>query len=873
MADTTPRRSRAALGASWPTVGRALATGAATEALTDERGHGVLVLGAGGLGKTHLARRVAEAHAAATGALVVPLHAAAGRSTVPLDALEPLLGGIDAGRSWTRSGLAERLAEILAERGAGRPVVLLVDDAQHLDESSAACLAAVARAGFATLLATARTTVDLDPTWSALWKEGVVERVDLTPLTADDVRDLLVQVLGGDVRRDVVHGLWTQTGGNPFHLREALFDALDSGWLQVRGGVWSPVGSPRAGRRLVDLVGAELAGLDDAERTVVETVALTEPIPTRRLAAAVDGGALDRLVERGLVVLDRGFRDRNGFGQVARLVHPLYADAVLEAVPPGRRRHLFESMAADDWGHGVPQPLPGLLRSVLLALDVGLAPPVPALLDAASAAGMLEDDLLPIQAATAALAQLGPDALERVDALVLRADAQRARLEIVLAAQDLDEALGLLDRLDPHQVGYVDRYRAALTARATLRFHNEADLVGAMALFDEGIERFEQLADAGVVVDRPDWFRDQRLNQLGFAGFFPEHAAEFVARQADPALDPRNRIVITMVTCFGLAQQGHLEEASARVLAALDLAAAHVDQLPWAPSELRATWFCLCWWAGDLDGVDTILGLDPDAAPRPRIDQAIDQVGEGIVAGLHGRWRDALAHCRAATARFEERDQTGYLPFVLAQHAKAAVAAGESAEARTIRARLASAAAGATGMFEGRVRLDHLAGSVGLGEPTAVAEATALAGWARERDYALVELEALHLLVVADPAAPDRESHADRITELRARVDGVVARRLADHALALLDGDAALAAGHLADLVGHGVWVPLVVRRDDLSRREREIAELAATGMRSREIAERLYLSPRTVDTHLARVFRKLGINRRSDLAGALAAG
>lgn len=55
-----------------------------------------------------------------------------------------------------------------------------------------------------------------------------------------------------------------------------------------------------------------------------------------------------------------------------------------------------------------------------------------------------------------------------------------------------------------------------------------------------------------------------------------------------------------------------------------------------------------------------------------------------------------------------------------------------------------------------------------------------------------------------------------------------------------------------------------------LSRREREIAELAASGMRSRHIAEQLFVSPRTVDAHLTRIYRKLDVSSRTALAGIL---
>jgi DNA-binding CsgD family transcriptional regulator len=55
-----------------------------------------------------------------------------------------------------------------------------------------------------------------------------------------------------------------------------------------------------------------------------------------------------------------------------------------------------------------------------------------------------------------------------------------------------------------------------------------------------------------------------------------------------------------------------------------------------------------------------------------------------------------------------------------------------------------------------------------------------------------------------------------------------------------------------------------------LSAREREIAGLAGTGMTSRAIADTLFLSARTVDTHLGRIYSKLGVPNRAALASAL---
>jgi DNA-binding CsgD family transcriptional regulator len=62
-----------------------------------------------------------------------------------------------------------------------------------------------------------------------------------------------------------------------------------------------------------------------------------------------------------------------------------------------------------------------------------------------------------------------------------------------------------------------------------------------------------------------------------------------------------------------------------------------------------------------------------------------------------------------------------------------------------------------------------------------------------------------------------------------------------------------------------------VETRDDLTAHERQIAQLACDGLSNPEIGARLFLSPRTVEWHLRRVFAKLGIHRRRELANALA--
>ena len=61
--------------------------------------------------------------------------------------------------------------------------------------------------------------------------------------------------------------------------------------------------------------------------------------------------------------------------------------------------------------------------------------------------------------------------------------------------------------------------------------------------------------------------------------------------------------------------------------------------------------------------------------------------------------------------------------------------------------------------------------------------------------------------------------------------------------------------------------------RDELTAQELQIAQLAADGLSNRDIGQRLYLSHRTISTHLYRVFPKLGITSRGELSPALARG
>ncbi|MGB0097236.1 MAG: helix-turn-helix transcriptional regulator, partial [Solirubrobacteraceae bacterium] len=68
---------------------------------------------------------------------------------------------------------------------------------------------------------------------------------------------------------------------------------------------------------------------------------------------------------------------------------------------------------------------------------------------------------------------------------------------------------------------------------------------------------------------------------------------------------------------------------------------------------------------------------------------------------------------------------------------------------------------------------------------------------------------------------------------------------------------------------------PRGVYRDEgtvaLSAREREVAMLVAAGKRNRDVAAALYVSEKTVESHLARIYDKLGVRSRAALATIIA--
>jgi DNA-binding CsgD family transcriptional regulator len=144
-----------------------------------------------------------------------------------------------------------------------------------------------------------------------------------------------------------------------------------------------------------------------------------------------------------------------------------------------------------------------------------------------------------------------------------------------------------------------------------------------------------------------------------------------------------------------------------------------------------------------------------------------------------------------------------------------------------------------------------------------------------------VRIGAQHARAIVSHDGPGLERASAAFEEIgaslraaEAAADAVVAHRAAGHARAA--AGAAVRARALAEQC-EGARTPALVAVDEdpdvatLTRREDEVARLAAAGLSSKEVAERLFLSVRTVDNHLQRVYAKLGVSSRRELAHRLA--
>ncbi len=228
---------------------------------------------------------------------------------------------------------------------------------------------------------------------------------------------------------------------------------------------------------------------------------------------------------------------------------------------------------------------------------------------------------------------------------------------------------------------------------------------------------------------------------------------------------------------------------------------------------------------------------------------------DGVLAWREGRVSESIATLRAVSEGIQARELAAYAAPVLLDLAEVAADSGDTACAAWAAASLEESA---------RVldrKLHHAFAALATAQTAGTARAAASARQA-VTSFSDLGYEAFAgragLVLGRALASTDRGAAVEALKQAAATFQRIGAVWRRDRTL-----DALRSLGGRAQRVAGGVLGPA-----SLTRREREVATLAAQGLSAREIADRLYISERTVEGHLANVYAKLGIRSKLDLAG-----
>ena len=287
----------------WPIIGRQPELEVFERVLGSGELAGLVIYGRAGVGKTRLADECRQ-QAAAAG---YPTERVAGSRTtalVPLGAVAALLadglGRLGPDGQVDMVALFEQTRRALRERHHGRRLVTVADDVSLLDAVSLALVGYLAAQGMIFLIATVRTGEPVPDLVTSLWRDGRLERVDLEDLSRAHLDTLLHLALGGPMEAGAGREFWEVTRGNPLYVRELVLGGLESGALVERSGVSHLQGRLLSTTRLLDLVGQRIGQLSAEALSVVELLALCQPLELGYLEATAPSGVLESLERAGL---------------------------------------------------------------------------------------------------------------------------------------------------------------------------------------------------------------------------------------------------------------------------------------------------------------------------------------------------------------------------------------------------------------------------------------------------------------------------------------------------------------------------------------------------------------------------------------------
>lgn len=809
------------------------------------------------------------------------------------------------GLYWLTANLARR-----------RPLALIVDDVQWVDASSLRFLAYVAGRldGLDALLVLAERTGEAGGASVPRELAGADATVVLrpAPLSATAARRLVRAALP-DADPALCAACHAAAAGNPLFLRELI------GALRDAGPQRSPDVLARAPDGVRATVAARVARLPAAARAVGQAVAVLGSDVLLRHAAAVAGMGPEAAAAAADQLADADLLER---GRPLRFVHPIVRAAVLHDVPPATltaahasaarllaadhapaERVAAHLLATDPQGDAwVAAVLAGAARSALErgAPEAAVAylrraldePPDDAqrpatLLELGHAEALAFQPLPAIEHLRGGIA-LSPDPDVRLRAATMVGMLMANTTTVAEGVAFLDETLAGADGADPALVDEVEGHLAAFARSDLVARHTAEDRMAALLRRAQsgGTDAPSALAafaaDLAMRGEHADAVTDAARRALAARERLGRHAGDFTVPMAARCLVVADRLdeaaeaLDAEIAALG-ARGAHLLAVPHRVI--LTDALRRRGRLRDAERVGREALADARAWRLGLPAAVSALALV--LIERDRAEEAAALLRDDAVVATSAPFRDSYQVTMALHAR-------GVTRLALGDVAGAAgdlIACGERLAAidehnpaplawrsPAARALLATGDAAAARRLAG----EELAAARAFGAPRAMSIAL--------RTLAAVEpgeaaLAALREAVEITEVSPAQTAHAGALADLGAALleSGAVAEAVAalTSALTLARRCDAAALGRrvTATLTAAGHRPP---RRPDtgpaaLTRAERRVATLALQGLANREIAEFLVVTVRTVEFHLTRVYRKLGISSRRELAAVLA--